>query len=65
MRGASSTRSHEEIARPPLRPEGCDGTPLSSVLLFLPDVPASTRRRLQSRGVPFATNIIVLMEVRT
>ena len=50
----------------PLRPEGCDGTPLSSVWLLLrrcPRIASSTR--LESRRVAFATNIIVFMEVST
>ena len=34
----------------PFRPGGCDGTPLSSVWLLFPDVPASPRRRAWNPG---------------
>lgn len=59
-------RATKRSATTVLRPKGCDGTPLSSVLLLLPNVPGiDSSSRLQSRSVAFATNIIVFVEVNT
>ena len=43
-------RPTQRSSATPLRPEGGDGTPLSSVLLLLNDVPASPRRRAWNPG---------------
>ena len=50
MQGIVDEERQRDHPHPPLRPQGCDGTPLSWVLLLLADVPASTRRRACNPG---------------